>query len=72
MNGVQSYIYFLQFTMMATYCSYHSELPEFYIYVPEPSVRGLRRVPLAERTERAPERALGVLLVERLVDVGDV
>src|SRR3712207_9412642 len=30
------------------------------------------RVPVAEAAERVPELALGVLLVERLVDVGDV
>ena len=34
------------------------------------SVRRQVRVPVAERAERRPERALGVLLVERVVDVG--
>src|SRR5918997_3854550 len=35
-------------------------------------VRREVRVPLAERPERAPELPLGVLLVERAVDVGHV
>jgi hypothetical protein len=36
------------------------------------SVRRLRGVPVAEHTEGRPESALGVLLVERVVDAGYV
>src|ERR1700734_1737022 len=63
-----NHILFAQFTIVTTYGSHHCESIKIYICV-EPSVRGLRCVPLTECAKGGPERALRVLLVERLVDV---